>query len=138
MNVLRKCAEILQLDVCPCTFTDRLLLSKEQCTLWLCCAEQAVSSVCAAFALQTRGFLGRRQAGAGLEELQHKLQALHADIFATIDEEVRAFWHQLEVRVLQSYARHLLTALSIFQPCLFFSLKVLRNCSLYRGLHLNR
>jgi len=46
---------------------------------------------------KTRGFLGRRQAGAGLEELQHKLQALHADIFATIDEEVRAFWHQLEM-----------------------------------------
>ena len=48
--------------------------------------------------LQARGFLGRRQAGAGREELQGKLQALHADIFGTIDEEVRAFWHQLEVR----------------------------------------
>ncbi len=52
--------------------------------------------------VQARGFLGRRQAGAGREELQHKLQALHSDIFGTIDEEVRAFWHQLEVRRITS------------------------------------
>ncbi len=41
---------------------------------------------------------GRGQIGSGKDELPHKLQALHADIFVSINEELREFWHDVEVR----------------------------------------
>ena len=51
--------------------------------------------------MQTRAFLGLRSRGATKDSLQHELQRLNEEIFGTIDEEVRAFWHHLEVYARQ-------------------------------------
>lgn len=59
--------------------------------------ESAVSGRWRGVAKRFKNFLHLRSGDASKDKLQSELQELHSEIFSTIDEEVRAFWHDLEM-----------------------------------------